>query len=146
MPVLEPLHEAVEIIHEKTADSQPHGNKLYPVLISSWRMSSSGMWCRVDLVLTDVLEERIASISGYKKSTTEEPAWAGGCRHTYSNGEWKFSNYEISCYNNNGLPSVKICINGSYVRTRTIELPFASLIHVYFVDIHIFLTELLKCS
>jgi hypothetical protein len=45
-----------------------------------WRMPSYGMWRRVDLVWTDVSEERIASISRIEKSTSEEPAWAGACR------------------------------------------------------------------
>jgi hypothetical protein len=38
------------------------------------------MWCRVDLVWTDVSEERIASKFRVEKSASEEPAWAGGCR------------------------------------------------------------------
>jgi hypothetical protein len=36
------------------------------------------MWRRVDLVWTDVLEERIASIFRVQKFASEEPAWAGG--------------------------------------------------------------------
>jgi hypothetical protein len=36
------------------------------------------MWRRVDLVLTDILEERIASIFRVEKYTIGEPAWAGG--------------------------------------------------------------------
>jgi hypothetical protein len=43
-----------------------------------WRMPFSGMWCRVDLVWTDVSEERIASIFRIEKSAFNEPAWAGG--------------------------------------------------------------------
>jgi hypothetical protein len=46
----------------------------------AWRMSSSGMWRCVCLVLNDVSEERIASIFRIEKSVSEEPAWAGGCR------------------------------------------------------------------
>jgi hypothetical protein len=38
---------------------------------SRWRMPSSGMWRRVDLVWADISEEHIAN---------KEPAWAGGCR------------------------------------------------------------------
>jgi hypothetical protein len=38
------------------------------------------MWCCVDLVCTDVLEELIASIFRVEKSKSEEPASAGGCR------------------------------------------------------------------
>jgi hypothetical protein len=38
------------------------------------------MWRRVDLVWTDVSEERNASIFRAEKSVCEEPAWAGGCR------------------------------------------------------------------
>jgi hypothetical protein len=37
-------------------------------------MHSSGMWRRVDLVGTDVSEERIASIFKVEKSASEEPA------------------------------------------------------------------------
>jgi hypothetical protein len=37
------------------------------------------MWHRVDLVWTDVSEERIAYIFRVEKSASEEPAWAGGC-------------------------------------------------------------------
>jgi hypothetical protein len=40
-----------------------------------WRMSSSGMWGCVDLVWTDVSEERMASIFMVEKSESEEPAW-----------------------------------------------------------------------
>jgi hypothetical protein len=44
------------------------------------------MWRRVDLVWTDVSEERIASIFREEKSVSYEPAWAGGCRlHNLSN-------------------------------------------------------------
>jgi hypothetical protein len=35
------------------------------------------MWRRVDLVSTDVSEERIASIFKVEKSASEAPAWAG---------------------------------------------------------------------
>jgi hypothetical protein len=38
------------------------------------------MWRCVDLVWTDVSEERIASIFRVEKSASDEPAWAGGCR------------------------------------------------------------------
>jgi hypothetical protein len=43
------------------------------------RKQSSGMWCRVEIVLTDVSEERIASIFRVedKKNSASEPAWAG---------------------------------------------------------------------
>jgi hypothetical protein len=44
-----------------------------------WRMPFSGMWRHVDLVWTDVSEERIASIFRVEKSARDEPAWAGGC-------------------------------------------------------------------
>jgi hypothetical protein len=37
------------------------------------------MWRRVDLVWTDVSEERITPIFRVDKSENEEPAWAGGC-------------------------------------------------------------------
>jgi hypothetical protein len=43
-------------------------------------MSSSGMWRCVGLVLTDVSEERIASIFRVEKSASEDPVWPGGCR------------------------------------------------------------------
>jgi hypothetical protein len=45
-----------------------------------WRMPSSEMWRRVDLVWTDVSEERIAPIFRVEKSASEEPAWAGDSR------------------------------------------------------------------
>jgi hypothetical protein len=41
------------------------------------------MWLYVNLALTDVLEERIASIFKVEKSASEEPASAGGCRLTH---------------------------------------------------------------
>jgi hypothetical protein len=37
------------------------------------------MWCRVDLMWTDISEERIASIFRVEKFAREETAWAGGC-------------------------------------------------------------------
>jgi hypothetical protein len=47
------------------------------------RMPSSGMWRHIDLVWTDVSEERIAFIFRVDKSICEEPTWAGGsdCSH-----------------------------------------------------------------
>jgi hypothetical protein len=44
------------------------------------------MWRRVDLVWTDVLGERIASIFRVEKSASEESAWAGGCSHIPEDG------------------------------------------------------------
>jgi hypothetical protein len=44
-----------------------------------WRMPSSGMRFCIDLVWTDISEERIASIFRVQKSASEESAWAGGC-------------------------------------------------------------------
>jgi hypothetical protein len=41
------------------------------------------MWRRVDLVWTYISEERIASIFKVEKSSSEEPAWAGGYRLSY---------------------------------------------------------------
>jgi hypothetical protein len=37
------------------------------------------MWHRVNLVWTEVSEERIAFIFTVEKSVSEEPVWAGGC-------------------------------------------------------------------
>jgi hypothetical protein len=37
------------------------------------------MWHRVDLVWSDVSEERFASIFRVEKSAYEKPAWSGGC-------------------------------------------------------------------
>jgi hypothetical protein len=37
------------------------------------------MWRRVDLVWTNVSEERIAYIFRVEKSAGKEPAWEGGC-------------------------------------------------------------------
>jgi hypothetical protein len=43
--------------------------------VQGGRKQSSGMWRRVDIVLTDVSEERIASIFRVEeKSASEEPA------------------------------------------------------------------------
>jgi hypothetical protein len=50
-----------------------------------WRMLSSGMWRRVDLVWTDVSEERIASIFRVETSASEEPDWSFGYR--FSRGD-----------------------------------------------------------
>jgi hypothetical protein len=47
-----------------------------PYLCLTWRMPSSGMWRRVDLVWTDFSKELIASIFRIEKSATEVPAWA----------------------------------------------------------------------
>jgi hypothetical protein len=43
------------------------------------------MWRRVDILLTDVLEERIASIFRveYKKKSASEPAWTGATDKSY---------------------------------------------------------------
>jgi hypothetical protein len=50
------------------------------------------MWCRVDLVWTDVSEERIAFIFRVEKSTSEEPAWAGGCSQPEDGGDMFLQN------------------------------------------------------
>jgi hypothetical protein len=47
------------------------------------RMFSSRMWRCVDHGITDVSEERIASIFRVKKSASGEPASAGGCRRSH---------------------------------------------------------------
>jgi hypothetical protein len=47
----------------------------------SCRMPSSGMWCRVDLVWTDVSVECIAFIFRVEKSASEKQAWAGVYSH-----------------------------------------------------------------
>jgi hypothetical protein len=52
-----------------------------------WRMPSSGMWRRVDIVWTNVSEERIVSIFRVEKSASEVPTWAGGCRLSHE-GIW----------------------------------------------------------
>jgi hypothetical protein len=57
------------------------------------------MWRRVDLVWTDVSEERIASIFRVQKSVSEEPAWAGGCSSRWFHAHGFFYG---------GLESVKI--------------------------------------
>jgi hypothetical protein len=54
------------------------------------RMLSSGMWCCVGLVLTDVSEERIASMLRVEKSASEEPVWAGGCRLSHQSQKTTF--------------------------------------------------------
>jgi hypothetical protein len=59
-----------------------------------WRMPSSGMWRHVDLVWTDVSEERIASIFKVEKSASEEPPWAGGCRLSHQS---KTPSYFLIC-------------------------------------------------
>jgi hypothetical protein len=48
--------------------------------VVTWRMPSSGMWRRVDLVWTDVSEEFTASIFRVEKSASDGPVWAGGSR------------------------------------------------------------------
>jgi hypothetical protein len=47
-----------------------------------WRMPSSGIWRRLDLVnWTDFSEERVASIFRVEKSASDESAWVGGNSH-----------------------------------------------------------------
>jgi hypothetical protein len=55
----------------------------FPGNVFVWRMMSSGMWRCVDIVLTDILENVSPPSSGYNKSTSDEPAWEGGCRSTW---------------------------------------------------------------
>jgi hypothetical protein len=51
-----------------------------------WRMPSSGVWRRADVVdWTDVSEDRIVSIFRVQKSASEEPAWAGSCSYGREN-------------------------------------------------------------
>jgi hypothetical protein len=44
---------------------------------------------RVDLVWTEVSEERIASIFRVEKSVSEESAWAGNCRLIQKKSQWR---------------------------------------------------------
>jgi hypothetical protein len=53
------------------------------------------MWHRVDIVWTDVSEERIASILMVEKSASEEPAWAGGCSILHSHRCENLKSYNI---------------------------------------------------
>jgi hypothetical protein len=55
------------------------------------------MWRSVDLVWTDVLEERIASIFRVQKSACKEPAWAGGCNPPLSDDEEPSWKVKLSC-------------------------------------------------
>jgi hypothetical protein len=48
------------------------------------------MWHRVDLVLTDVSDERITSIFRVEKSASEEPALGGVCRLNYQSWATRF--------------------------------------------------------
>jgi hypothetical protein len=50
------------------------------------------MWRCVDLALTDVSEERIASIFRVEESASREPAWAVGCSEVSAN---QMSDYVI---------------------------------------------------
>jgi hypothetical protein len=50
---------------------------LVPTKFIPWIMSSSGMWRCVVLVLSDVSEERIASIFRVEQSASEESVWPG---------------------------------------------------------------------
>jgi hypothetical protein len=50
------------------------------------------MWHRVDLVWTDVSEERIASAFRVEKSASEEPAWSGGWSHYHSVSYFDYGN------------------------------------------------------
>jgi hypothetical protein len=61
------------------------------------------MWSCVDPGLTDVKEERIASIFRVEKSASREPASAGGCRmnpvgnnQLYKNREGRFSETSVN--------------------------------------------------
>jgi hypothetical protein len=58
-----------------------------------WRTPSYGIWRHVDLVWTDVSEERIAFIFRVEKYASEELAWAGGCRlsHQSETPSWWLS-------------------------------------------------------
>jgi hypothetical protein len=66
-----------------------------------WRMPSSGMWCHVVLVWTDVSEKRIASIFRVEKSASEKPGRAGGCRLSHqskSHYDWQRYNIHLWTY------------------------------------------------
>jgi hypothetical protein len=54
------------------------------------------MWRRVDLVWTDVWEERIASIFRVEKSACEKPAWTGGWFNLHPPAHVGFSRSDFS--------------------------------------------------
>jgi hypothetical protein len=56
------------------------------------------MWRCVGLVLTDLSEERIASIFMVEKSASEEPVRAGGCRLLHNATSQKTTFFEIRFY------------------------------------------------
>jgi hypothetical protein len=69
-----PLEAVLKMFFQHDGSSAHFDNQ-----ITAWRIPSSWMWHRVDLMWTDVSEEHIASILRVEKSASEEPAWAGGC-------------------------------------------------------------------
>jgi hypothetical protein len=75
-----PNHGLRRMLTFRYGQSWPVPNTEFSNNSGLWRMPSSGMWRRVDLVWTDVSEERIASIFRVEKSANQEPASAGGCR------------------------------------------------------------------
>jgi hypothetical protein len=65
-----------------------HDDILHYLQMEYCRMWPSGMLSCVDLVLTDVSEERIASIFRVEKFASEEPVRAGGCSLQTRISEW----------------------------------------------------------
>jgi hypothetical protein len=53
-------------------------------ILQIWRMLYSWMWRRVALVRTEVSEECIASIFRIEISASEEPEWARGLQHQFT--------------------------------------------------------------
>jgi hypothetical protein len=74
------MHYNRNITHLSVQGLLVDGALLKMKLYHPWGMSSSGMWHRVGLVLTDVPEERITSIFRVAKFASEALALAGGCR------------------------------------------------------------------
>jgi hypothetical protein len=85
------LHCYTRWVEQTKCIIQIHKRKVRPssaswtvaVFFVCWYNVRNAVFWDVDLVWTDVSEERIASILGVEKSASKEPAWAGGCRLSY---------------------------------------------------------------
>jgi hypothetical protein len=101
---------------------------LYDMRLSQrwlWTMSSSGMWRCVEFGLTDVSEERIASIFRVEWSASGEQVWAAGCRLQSAQKSWQY--YELKCrYSVFQKSSNHSCNNCGFLPGHIVLLGFVS--------------------
>jgi hypothetical protein len=88
---------------------------------------------RVDLVWTDVKEERIAFIFRVEKSASEEPEWAGGCRlsHHSKTQPTSHAGSSLTDFSTLKMKAIRSYETSVHTRSTRSHIPDDGIFHVY---------------